>query len=211
MLNFQVLIDMRTCLYCLKEITNGASLFDYLLFDDVICPFCRKLMSYKPKSFKLEKYQLFALYPYHQLFKTLLLQYKENYDEALAPLFLYPYIKKLSHKFHGYTIALVPSSLENNYRRGFNHLYLIFKDLKIPVIEPFYKDGNYNQNNLNKNLRKNIIKHIHLKDTPIPNRILLVDDVVTTGSTMLACAKLLEQKNIKVLLFSLSYPEEWLK
>lgn len=193
------------CLLCDGYLHEQRSLFDFFTRDDNLCFKCRQSLKRKPVDFIFEGVEVHSLFPYCEGFKKLLLQYKELYDEKLYSCFLLQDLKRLRKKYKGYTIVLVPSCQENYARRGFDHLELIFKELKLPILKLFYKDGNYNQNNLNFDDRKKIINHIFMKNIEVPKKILLVDDVITSGSSLKACLNYLKIIKIKCIIISYNY------
>lgn len=193
------------CLLCDGYLHEGRSFISYLLKNDVLCLKCRNSLQKEPINFIFDGVETYCLYPYCEGFKKLLLQYKELYDEKLYSVFLFEDLKKLRKKYKGYTIVFVPSSEENYKRRGFDHLELIFKELKLPILKLFYKDGNHNQNNLNFEKRKEITKHIFALNIDLPKKILLVDDVITSGSSLRACLNYLKVLQVKIIIISYNY------
>lgn len=198
------------CLLCDKELSNGGNIVNLIFDEDVICYKCRKDLNYKPIKLKIKEQEVYSLYLYDEHLSRLILQYKESYDEALYKVFLYPHISKLKKRYMGYTVVLAPSSIENLRRRGFNHLQKIFEILGLPILDCLYKDLNINQNNLSFSDRENIINHIFVKDVNLPKKILLVDDVLTSGSTIIGCLKALENKTSDIKVLTIAYNKSYL-
>ncbi len=100
----------------------------------------------------------------------------------------------------------VPSSKKSDKDRGFNHVEEMFKTLKLKMIKCIHKKGEMKQADLTTKEREKISKNLVIDDVNlIGKKILLVDDVYTTGSTIKAMIKLVQEKgakNIKVLLMS---------
>ena len=63
----------------------------------------------------------------------------------------------------------------------------------------FYKKENYKQSDQSYSNRKNISKIIGLNLSEIDDlkRVLIVDDVLTSGNTLKTCASLLHKEGIK--------------
>lgn len=198
------------CLLCDKELSNGGNIVNLIFDEDVICYKCRKDLNYKPIILKIKEQEIYSLYLYDEHLSRLILQYKESYDEALYIVFLYPYVSKLKKRYQGYTVVLAPSSIENLNRRGFNHLQKIFEILGLPILDCLYKDLNINQNNLSFSDREKIIDHILVKDVKLPEKVLLVDDILTSGSTIIGCLKALENKTSDIKVLTIAYNKSYL-
>ena len=123
--------------------------------------------------------------------------------------------KIIYEKMQNYdTIIPVPISKKRMKERGYNQSLLIAKkisqSLKIPLqTNCLFKTKNIiEQSKLNKEQRKENIQHVYeLKNGEIlyNKRILLIDDIYTTGSTVNECSKILQQgmpKKIDVLVLA---------
>ena len=92
------------CLYCDKDI-NRESLYSIFIEKDKLCPVCRSLIKNNHRIFIRDDIKIESFYVYDSLFKDLLLQYKECYDEALKEVFLYGIKEKIKLKYHDYKIV----------------------------------------------------------------------------------------------------------
>ena len=197
---------MHRCIYCDNDLENGKSLISLLCFEDELCGNCRKQLKLIKHHFIIGKVKGLALYDYDSIFKSLLLQYKECYDEALQDVFLYHLNTYLSIKYHGYTMVFMPSSENKIKDRGFNHLEQIFKDVKLEKVNCLHKMVDADQKYLTKKEREKISLTI---DKTIHNeKILLVDDMCTTGSTLKAAIKLFPDKKLKILVLAINVPKK---
>ena len=93
--------------------------------------------------------------------------------------------------FRGWTLLLMPSAAEKEEARGFHTLPPIFACLDLAMMEPFEKISSAEQKRLGRAGRMGMSHSIRLKPgIELPQRCLLADDVITTGSTIrgaLAC------------------------
>lgn len=118
---------------------------------------------------------------------------KMNYFDALVPVPLHP--KKLR-------------------KRGYNQSELlanaIAQTVNKPVLTKVLSKKEFTETQTHKNRTdrwKNTAEKFVLESTNIPQKILLIDDVITTGATLDVCASLLHQHNpeCKISAFSLAY------
>lgn len=190
------------CGICEKESRNS------------LCYECRKKLQ---KEFKFtqisSKRQNFSeqyyLFQYKNLIRNLILKMKfqkESYIYKTIEHFLQNN-KKYLEKLKKYDIIIVvPLSWKRRLQRGYNQSQLIAEIisniLQIKIESKIlYKTKNIvPQSTLNKKDRKeNIkgafkIKHI---EKIMNNKILIIDDIYTTGSTLNECSNLLRKNGIK--------------
>ena len=149
---------------------------------------CREKLVCKKKVMNINGYDIETFYKYDGMFKNLLIQYKECYDEALADVFLYDLKEYLEIKYFGYTLVFVPSSNLKLNERGFNHLEKMFDTVKLNKSNAINIKQDIIQQGKTKEERKEIIDNYYYVGGYI-KKALLVDDVVTTGSSLLASYK----------------------
>ncbi|MDA3814858.1 MAG: ComF family protein [Patescibacteria group bacterium] len=101
-------------------------------------------------------------------------------------------------------IAFVPAYKSRVSVKGFNQSELIAKDLGektgkgvVELLEK--KKKNISQTNLNREERKKNVKGVFemKKGVDVPSRVVLVDDVWTSGATMRECCKILKKNGVK--------------
>ena len=140
-----------------------------------------------------------SLAKYEPPLSKLLIQYKENRDVELSSVFLSYYTGYLNFKYSGFTIVLAPSSLSKIKKREFNHLELIFKNMNLPILNILTKKEGKEQKKNSAMERGLVYKLIDIQNgcQITGKKILLVDDVITTGNTLKACLNLLKKYNPK--------------
>lgn len=111
---------------------------------------------------------------------------------------LKPFLKK------GYTIVSVPLSEERLAERGFNQVEGLIEG--IPYRDIFEKRDIEKQSSKTREERLSQDNAFYLKEgINLPDKIIIVDDIYTTGSTLYQMVQLLEGIGIKeVLTFSLA-------
>ena len=177
------------CIYCDRQIEK-LNLYSLFIEDDLLCNECRKKLIIKKKIIDVGEYKVETFYEYDEMFKSLLLQYKECYDEVLSKVFLYKLSDYINFKYHDYTIVFIPSSEEKLRLRGFNHLSLIFNDIKLNKNECLVMKKQLIQEGKNRSERISMIDNYHYTGNQL-DKVLVVDDVITTGSSFLGAFKAL--------------------
>ena len=200
------------CLICQKDMRSEGSLEEMFYVGDCICADCRAKMPYFPRKFRIAGVSIEGLYLYQDLLRETLIQFKEYNDEALYPLFLYPYARQLRQKYRGYELLPLPSSDQACLRRGFRPVELIFSLLQLPLIDGFYKKSDVDQKSRSFRQRQQIRSQIALRDglDLKEKKILLVDDIVTSGATMLTGFRLVNGQAREVRALTLSYNQRFL-
>ena len=169
-----------------------------------VCSRCQKEMKPKWHTGKIAGCRLYWLYFYNDTIRSLLYQFKGCGDYELKDVFFAYQRAFLRAKFHSYVLVPAPSYHERDEARGFNHVAALFSCLGLPMMDCLIKTENIKQADLHLEERKQIGRYIQLTDDHhlCGKKLLLVDDLVTSGSTIKACIKLLRKcrpKKIVVL------------
>ena len=185
------------CLYCDKQITK-LDFKNIFMEEDSLCIECRKKLKLNRKYVDLGPIKVETLYDYDQgIYKELLIQYKECFDEALSSVFLYLLKDYIKLKYHGYSILYVPSSKQKLETRGFNHLELIFKPLGFKDVKGLKMRENLYQEGKNLAQRKAMIDN-YIYEGERVNKVLIVDDVLTSGSSLLGAYNAIKPYSNKI-------------
>lgn len=155
----------------------------------------------------------FYLFPYEGIIREKLIQYKFQGKSYLSTFFakILQNHEKMSRLLEKYDIIIpVPMYSKKEKLRGYNQTALIAKEIAKAYQNLIYdgkslqkiKDTKM-QSSLNKKQRKNNIKNAYnvinqqkIKD----KKIVLLDDIYTTGATANECSKMLKQAGAKEIL-----------
>ena len=188
----------KYCKICFKEIRNNdfARLFDG---DICICAKCQREFEPKFINFVVDGYTATAIFEYTPYIKELIYKYKGCFDYELKDTFLNLYYKEIKIRYSGYKIIPIPSYIEDDKKRGFNHVVETFKNLGLEPLPIIEKTAHFKQAEHKARTRSKISKYLVIKK-PVDlskSKVLIVDDIYTTGSTMKAAINLVEKLNPK--------------
>ncbi len=178
--------------------------FQHFLWEDALCPDCRKEFAGHKHTGKQHGVCYTALYPYDETFKGYLYALKECYDVRIAPVFLFPYIrwfKQMKKRFE----FVYPCSSETIFlERRFDPCALILGSIGIETRPLFKREGHMIQKRLTLNQRHKNAQTIQLVNSPNKERVIMFDDVMTSGETIQRCIQLLRPhvKEIRVIVLA---------
>lgn len=152
-------------------------------------------------------YPLRILYSYNDFFKSLLFQYKGQYDLVLKDAFLSLFLDELKEKYKDYIIVVAPSSKEDNLKRGFAPMEEIAKSVFDCVFNGLYKVTHYKQSDYSYEQRRQVKDKILIKNKEMlfDKNVLILDDVLTSGATLKTCLNLVltcHPKKIELMVLS---------
>lgn len=179
------------CLICFTPLLKDIS-FVHLMNHYPLCIHCLNQFEILHWDINFHHYPLHILYQYNEFFRSLLFQYKGLYDHALKNAFLCLYQEQFQQKYHDYVIVVAPSSEEENAIRGFAPVQTIAETFSTHIFTGLYKTEKYKQSQLGYEERQTVQKKIAIKDGELlkGKKVLIFDDVLTSGSTLLTCLSL---------------------
>ncbi len=188
------------CLICFNDLLHDFSFQSINGKYLPICQTCQNQFERANLHFQIQHYPIWILYYYNDFIKKLIYQYKGCYDIALAPVFLADFIEQLKKKYKDYVILFPPSTDQDNQKRGFLHMEEIAKQIHQNVWNIFYKTENYKQSNIPFDNRSLIHKVIGIKNFKVleNQKILLMDDIYTSGNTIQTCLNLITKNVVKI-------------
>lgn len=183
----------KRCLYCGTKLISEID----------ICMECRmeKKVPHCEKIFPLSSYRSWK--------KNLILDWKFNEKRALS-VFFASCINIALEKQGWKKLPIVPVPPRKNKikEKGWDQIEELCTILECKylckVIRMLKKDSNIIQKKLNSEMRKENVKNaysirklFYKKNAQIPKEVVIIDDVMTTGSTLESCAKVLSDYGIE--------------
>ena len=161
-----------------------------------LCDSCKNDLEPRFRHQKWKGINIYWIYDYNEVFRNCLFYFKGCGDFEMREIFLNQKAKFLKLKFKNHIVVPAPSYYERDEKRGFNHVVSIYELLGLPMLDCLIKTEDRKQADLNFEERKKIGSVIKLRENVVLSgkRILFVDDVMTSGSTILACLSLLKNR-----------------
>lgn len=190
------------CIYC-DGLINKVNISDLLIKEDILCINCRKQLNYQRRYIKIGDIKIETFYEYDSLFRSILLQYKECYDEALKDVFLHRLNEYIFFRYYGYEIIPIPSSRKKIQERGFDHLRLIYENVGLKINDGLIMKEDLIQQGKGMMERKRMIDNYIYTGKPI-KKALIVDDVITTGSSVVGAYNAIKShaRHIKIIVLA---------
>ena len=89
---------MPRCRICLKPLERQYTFVQWLLQEEELCNECLMRLRPEPRHLHLDDLPLTAYYRYDEFMESLLFQFKEGRDVALAPVFFSQVMKQMKGK-----------------------------------------------------------------------------------------------------------------
>lgn len=175
----------RQCLICHENLNNCTSLY-HIIYHPCLCTNCLQKFEVVYLRTKFLEYPLTILYRYNDFIRQVLYQYKGLDDYVLKDVFLNGF-NELKERYLDYIVVVVPSSKQDNERRGFCPNEEIVKTFSRHIFTGLYKKSAYKQTTQKD--RRLIRKVMKIKDGHLlTNRKVLIFDDVMTSSNTIRCA-----------------------
>ncbi|PLA02490.1 ComF family protein [Streptococcus anginosus] len=146
-----------------------------------------------------------SCFVYNEAMKDFFSQYKFQGDYALYSVFAAVLQKELK-VYRDYALVPIPVSTEKYQTRGFNQVTALLEGAKLPFKEVLEKYDTIAQSSKTREERLQSRQCFKLKDNvQLPPKILLIDDIYTTGSTLQLAKEILVEAGVKeIVTFSLA-------
>lgn len=160
----------------------------------ILCFDCVRWLQQFP--FELLKHD--AVLEYNDIFREWLYRYKYQGDYRLREVLAEP-LKAAYHKYREYEWLILPSSPNSLRERGFHATAGLLEIASIPFVAPFAYIGDGRKQTQKTRLdRIQLSQPFAMSDETfkkLPRKILIFDDVYTTGATLLSAKKILAEKD----------------
>lgn len=202
--------EQALCLCCHKVLRRVDEVLQPDASDPLLCIECLEALQKEASAESLTTAGLFletvSVFPYSGNARELVLSLKHGTVSAAAKVlvpFLAERVKEIRRLSPGTVITWVTMPPDRKRERCIDHGRLLAQGAADalgmecrPLLDR--KSGGHTQQGLSAEARKQNVKgRFTVCDGPLPASVLLVDDVLTTGSTLEECAKVLRVAGVR--------------
>ena len=146
-----------------------------------------------------------SCFVYNEAMKDFFSQYKFQGDYALYSVFTEILQKELKG-YSDYTLVPIPVSAKKYQTRGFNQVTALLEGTKLPFKEVLEKHDTIAHSSKTREERLESQQCFKVKNkVTLPAKILLIDDIYTTGATLQLAKDILVEAGVKeILTFSIA-------
>lgn len=169
-----------------------------------ICVDCRTVAQFT------EVDRIYPLYPYDMLAQELLVAWKIGGNFALTSVFAFCLALELQ-KFPDFILVPVPPRPGKVRKTGWDQIEVLSRELskiyRLPVIHCLRRFSQVQQKQLGREARAlNLKGNIRCVSDSVPKKVIILDDLMTTGATVESCAGVLKEAGCeKVYAMTLFY------
>lgn len=168
----------------------------------IVCKACLSFLQVSPNCRTLGDFKVYTFFPYEEISMLLHAKYSKIGDKVytlLAQLVL-EYLQAKNQRFHNlYTIGIDDRVSAQGYAHNAILLHAFKKVGLIPMYGTLYARNPVSYAGKNLEFRKKNPRNFTLKCDVKKKQIVLIDDIVTTGLTLLEAKEYLESKEARVL------------
>ena len=196
------------CLWCLSPLDKQD--FSFLIRHDYLCHEHEEFLISKAKQVSIKDNEIVYFFEYEHIMASLFFRYKEHKDIPLCGCLFYPQRKHLKAIIQDRSVVIVPSSETKTQLRGFHPLQLALEICGIKSLDILEKVDNSDQKKKGKTQRNLTQFRIKSNRSYITHEVVLIDDVLTTGNSLMRCWDLLESQGHRVIGCVLAINSSWL-
>jgi len=200
------------CFKCQKKYLGSPDSWDlrcrrcgrFLISAKELCVTCRNIAPFE------EVDRVFPLYPYDMLGQELLVAWKIGGNFSLTSVFASCIARELEN-FPGFIIVPVPPRPGKIRKKGWDQIDLLSHELSknygASVLSCLRRFSQVQQKQLGREERAlNLKGNIRCITPTVPKKVIILDDLMTTGATVETCAQVLKELNCeKVYAMTLFY------